>query len=900
MNTRKVIQTNWLGQRLALPARALLVVTALIALAVPTQSFAQAPTFNTFIATPKGGEPWFHPGFAAVGDYNGDGKLDAIVTDGSYNGVVRLLLGNGDGTFTEHDVSVPSTPTNPTPGVIKAADLNGDGRLDAVFVSGQGNLAPTVMINTGNDANGVPQFSVTTYAPFSSGIRSLTVGDLNGDGRPDFIVGNAYGSLQVYLNNGNGTFTAGQATNLMPNVGGSTGPGVIADLNGDGKADYVVTSNQAGAIDVFFGNGDGTLQAPVVMPSSTTSLAVADVNGDGKLDLLAVANGAPNQLLVYLNTGGGSFGAPTSYSTGGSAWNGWTSVTTADLNGDGKLDVVTTNSGSNNVAVFLGDGSGTFGAPVLFTVNVTPFDVTVRDFNGDGKPDIATAGQNDNTYGVLLNTTVFAPPLPTQTLTILGGSGNVGAVAANVEYLNPATGNWQPAYLTGSHPWGFVSGTNSWINYKASAASDPGVSTDRLNPWWYLYRVRITVPADAHNPKMTFSLKADNWAQVGINGVSTGPWIEGTADNVNADAVFSQNLHPGENTITINVGDYGGLNGFNFRIDLSVESVEPLVQIPAAPPADTTPPVIIAPADITTEATGPTGKIVTFNATAVDAVDGPVPVLAAPASGSTFPLGATKVGLGASDAAGNMAYAEFRVTVQDTTPPVITPPANIVAEATSAAGAAVTFTVPNATDLVSGSVPVAATPASGSTFPLGVTTVALGAADAAGNAARGSFTVTVRDTTAPVIRSLSVTPAVLWPPNHKLVGVTLTAQVSDAADPAPRTRIVSVSSMELPKSSKRDDCDDDDEHDQIIKRSKNDPDWVITGNLTLQLRAERSGKGGGRVYTITVESKDASGNVSTGTVTVTVPKSQGQGRGSDKNDDKNRDQKGDKDDGKKG
>ncbi|MDI1251038.1 MAG: HYR domain-containing protein, partial [Lacunisphaera sp.] len=270
--------------------------------------------------------------------------------------------------------------------------------------------------------------------------------------------------------------------------------------------------------------------------------------------------------------------------------------------------------------------------------------------------------------------------------------------------------------------------------------------------------------------------------------------------------------------------------------------------------------------------------------------------------GSTFALGATTVGLSAADAAGNAAAASFSVTVQDTTAPVITPPANIIAEATSAAGAPVSFTVPVAADLVSGSVTVGASPASGSTFALGTTTVALGAGDAAGNAAAAAFTVTVVDTTAPVIQSLTATPGVLWPPNHKLVAVTLTALVSDVADPAPRTRIVSVSSLELPKSSRHDDCDDDDEHDAKIRHSRNDPDWVITGDLTLQLRAERAGKGGGRVYTITVESKDAAGNVSTGTVTVTVPKSQGHGQDHDKDDkdhDKKDGKKGDKDDDRK-
>ena len=326
--------------------------------------------------------------------------------------------------------------------MIRAADLNSDGKLDAVFVSPQGNLAPTVLLNTGNDVNGVPQFTVTTYTPVYSGLRSVTVGDLNGDGKPDFIVGNAFGFLQVYLNNGDGTFSAGQTTYIQPNVGGSVGPGVIADLNDDGNADYVVTSNQSGATDIFFGNGDGTFQTtPLILPNYANSIAVADVNGDGKLDLLEVVYGTPNQLMVYLNQGGGLFSAPTLYSTGGTS-SGWTAVATADMNGDGKLDVVVTNSQSNNVAVFLGDGSGTFGAPALFTVNLTPLDVAVGDFNGDGKPDVATVGgggYGGNTYGVLLNTTVSALPPPVITSPTTASAGYGTAFSYTITATNAPT-----------------------------------------------------------------------------------------------------------------------------------------------------------------------------------------------------------------------------------------------------------------------------------------------------------------------------------------------------------------------------------------------------------------------------------------------------------------------------
>lgn len=167
-------------------------------------------------------------------------------------------------------------------------------------------------------------------------------------------------------------------------------------------------------------------------------------------------------------------------------------------------------------------------------------------------------------------------------------------------------------------------------------------------------------------------------------------------------------------------------------------------------PADTTPPVLSL-SNVAAEATGPSGAAVTYTATATDAVDGPRPVTCSPASGSTFPPGVTTVNCSASDLSGNTATGSFSVTVVDTTPPVINVPlAQADAEATSPSGAVVTYTV-NGSDLVSGAVSVTCTPSSGSTFPLGVTTVNCSATDGAGNVGTASFSVTVVDKVAPTV-----------------------------------------------------------------------------------------------------------------------------------------------------
>ena len=274
---------------------------------------------------------------------------------------------------------------------------------------------------------------------------------------------------------------------------------------------------------------------------------------------------------------------------------------------------------------------------------------------------------------------------------------------------------------------------------------------------------------------------------------------------------------------------------------------------------DTTAPVLTLPANLTLEATSASGATATFAASAVDTVSGNRPVIYSSAPGSTFALGTTTVTVSAADAAGNTATGSFTITVQDTTAPVLTLPANLTLEATSASGATATFSG-SASDLVSGGVPVSFSPASGTTFALGTTSVNASATDAAGNTVTGSFTITVLDTTAPVFTSLTTSAPELWPANHKLVAVTLTATATDAASAPVTFKILSAVSNEP---------------DNGLGDGDTAGDIVLTGPMTLNLRAERSGSGPGRIYTITVEARDAVGNTSTKTVTVSVPKSQG-------------------------
>jgi hypothetical protein len=145
---------------------------------------------------------------------------------------------------------------------------------------------------------------------------------------------------------------------------------------------------------------------------------------------------------------------------------------------------------------------------------------------------------------------------------------------------------------------------------------------------------------------------------------------------------------------------------------------------------------------------------------------------------------------------------------------------------------------------------------------LGTNTLAVTATDTATNSTTCSTTVTVVDTTPPVIGSVSASPHVLWPPNHKLVAIKVQASVTDTCGPA-TWKITSVTSNEPA---------------EVKGSSKPAAEWEITGDHTLKLLADRLGKGSGRIYTITITAKDASGNTAQKTVTVSVPHDKGKGK----------------------
>src|SRR5215211_860975 len=331
------------------------------------------------------------------------------------------------------------------------------------------------------------------------------------------------------------------------------------------------------------------------------------------------------------------------------------------------------------------------------------------------------------------------------------GSGGIGGCDATL--ASPVTVNINaPANVTASpSSLSFSScGTQKSVAFSSNTAGNYDITVSTVdnvgdyNVTPAKFTLHVNNPPPPANDPPTLSLPGNQTAEAtGPNGAAVT--YTATANDAQ-DGALTPNCSPasgstfalGSTQVNCSVQDSGGLTTSGF-FSVTVQ--------------DTTAPELTVPADKTAEATGPGGAAVSFNdgVSATDLVDSNVDVTCNPASGSTFALGTTPVTCTATDDYGNSTTRSFDVTVEDTTAPVIANHGNVTAEATGPNGANVSYTSPTTTDAVDGSGTANCTPASGSTFALGNTTVTCTATDAAGNHSSSTFTVTVEDTTAPVI-----------------------------------------------------------------------------------------------------------------------------------------------------
>jgi hypothetical protein len=383
-----------------------------------SRSFAVVPAGASGSLTETTGSPFAvgtNPYFVAVGDFNGDGNLDIATANNDSGGSVTVLLGNGTGGFTAAPGSPFAVGTNPQS--LAVGDFNGDGNLDiaaANFGSNSVLANGSVTVLLGNGTGG---FAAAPGSPFTVGIwpTSVAVGDFNGDGNLDIATANrGSGNITVLLGNGTGGFTAAAGSPLTTAHGTSYSL-AVGDFNGDGNLDIAASlyTGSNPSVAVLLGDGTGGFTAAAGSPypagAYPLSMAVGDFNGDGKLDI-ATANALNNTVTVLLGNAtniGGAFGftaAPGSpFAVEVGIMSSPYSVAVGDFNGDGNLDIATANSGSDNVTVLLGTGTGGFtAAPLQFRAGNNPISVAVGDFNGDGKLDVATANPTGNNVTVLL------------------------------------------------------------------------------------------------------------------------------------------------------------------------------------------------------------------------------------------------------------------------------------------------------------------------------------------------------------------------------------------------------------------------------------------------------------------------------------------------------------------
>jgi len=360
-------------------------------------------------------------------------------------GIYTVVVANSAGSVTSSPAmlmvplflvqvtfALSSTPSvGPSPQGVTVVDVNGDGRLDLVSANAGGS---TLTIRTNNGA-GV--FVLASSPSVGSSPSEVTAADVNGDGRADLISAN-YGSasLSVLTNNGNGGFVL----SASPGVGSNPQWAAAADVNGDGRLDLIAANSgtSVNTLSVLTNNGSGgfATAGTYLVGGSPYCVVAADLNGDGKPDLMSVSQ-ASGLLTLLTNSGSGGFVIATNYLVGGSPQ--WLSV--ADVNKDGYPDVICANNSSSALTVLTNDGSGRFAISGTLPTDSNPFPVVVTDVNGDGWPDLASANTGNNSITVFTNNGsggfVLATRLTTGTTPNgmafgdMNGDGKVDLVCAN-------------------------------------------------------------------------------------------------------------------------------------------------------------------------------------------------------------------------------------------------------------------------------------------------------------------------------------------------------------------------------------------------------------------------------------------------------------------------------------
>ena len=342
--------------------------------------------------------PWASA--VAIGDLNGDRKPDIVAT--SYpDGSVWILLNQGSGNFQISSVySADSSSMGMVTGMwVALADLNGDNKLDFITGNPAGQFVTVALGNGDGTFHDSPHYNESP----SIWANHIAVADFNLDGNLDMVeAGGGTGvGLSVMLGDSHGVFQAPTFVDLGVGVNGAVTFVRTADVNNDGKAD-IICVNSKGVV-VLIGLGTGEFRPPVTYLVSGSSYPavvwLADLNGDNALDI--VTSNQDGTMSVLLNNGSGGFGTATVFPSG--TGNYPSGFALGDFNSDGRTDIIVADFPASNLHLLLGNGNGTFQAPILLSSPIRPGGIVPGDFNKDGKLDLAIASSDYNgSFAILL------------------------------------------------------------------------------------------------------------------------------------------------------------------------------------------------------------------------------------------------------------------------------------------------------------------------------------------------------------------------------------------------------------------------------------------------------------------------------------------------------------------
>ncbi len=339
------------------------------------------------------------PSGMTSGDFDGDGDMDLATTAGDPDRVI-VFLNAGDGTFATTVDSL--LPSGSSPQDLIAGDLDGDTDVDlAVALRSDPDGAVRLMLN-----NGAASFSMGASIAVGERPQGLSIGDLEADGDMDLAVANRLSdTVSILVNDGFGAFTATQVT-----AGAEPRDTTIGDLLGDAALEVAVTNHDDRTFSILSDSGGSFVSVMTMLvgdPIRPDGIVAADLDGDG-LDDLAMATthfAGPgdnaNLATVFINNGAG-FDGPIDYDTGGTTS---TEIIAADVDCDGSLDLVVSNTDSNDLSLLPNNGDGTFGEGQRLPTGSGPSKAASADLDGDESPDLAVANSVSGDVSVLMNRT---------------------------------------------------------------------------------------------------------------------------------------------------------------------------------------------------------------------------------------------------------------------------------------------------------------------------------------------------------------------------------------------------------------------------------------------------------------------------------------------------------------